>query len=145
MISSIGNKPSLERGFLWGSPRKLRFGTFDVTICFGPCGLSTMTGFPIKSNGMSLRSNTPFGMTSFYAKVAWEKVVKYVNVSVFSAEALLKGFVQTWGARSVLCGCDNLIITWNWKRKLWRLFGTLISYLMAWEVSLACGVGVVLG
>jgi hypothetical protein len=37
-----------------------------------------------------------------YAKVAWARVVKYVEVSAYLVEALLKGFDQTWGARNAL-------------------------------------------
>ena len=43
-----------------------------------------------------------WGDLIMYAKVAWERVVKFI-VSSYSTEALLKGFTQTWGARNVLC------------------------------------------
>ena len=50
-----------------------------------------------------------------YAKVAWEQVVKFVRISTYFAEALLKGFDQTLGDRNILCRGDKLKTTWNWK------------------------------
>jgi hypothetical protein len=51
-----------------------------------------------------------------YAKVAWERVLKHIKISAFSALALLQGFDNTWGARNVLCRRHNLHIEWNWKK-----------------------------
>lgn len=35
-----------------------------------------------------------------YVKVAWARVVKFVEISIYLAEALLKGFNDTWGLRT---------------------------------------------
>ena len=40
---------------------------------------------------------------NMYAKVALARMVKFVEINVYSAKALLKGFDETWGARNVLC------------------------------------------
>ena len=48
-----------------------------------------------------------------YAKVAWVRVVKFVKINSYFAEALLKGFDQTWGAMNFLCRRVKLKITWN--------------------------------
>jgi hypothetical protein len=32
-----------------------------------------------------------------YAKMAWARVITFVKISAYSVEALLKGFIQTWG------------------------------------------------
>jgi hypothetical protein len=53
-----------------------------------------------------------------YAKAAWNRVVKQIKISSFSAEAMLKGFDRTWGARSDLCRRNNLHIEWNWRKQL---------------------------
>lgn len=53
------------REFLRGSPGKLRFDTFSMTSLFGLFRLSMMITCATKNNGMSLRLNTTFGMTSF--------------------------------------------------------------------------------
>lgn len=50
-----------------------------------------------------------------YAKVAWERVVRFIKISAYLAKALLKGFNQTWEARNILCRRDKLKITWNYK------------------------------
>ena len=50
-----------------------------------------------------------------YAKVAWERVIKQIKISSYSAKAMLQGFDQTWGPRNVLCRRNNLHIAWNWK------------------------------
>jgi hypothetical protein len=51
-----------------------------------------------------------------YAKTTWERVLKNIKISAFSAMALLQGFDKTWGARNVLCRRHNLYIEWNWKK-----------------------------
>ena len=38
-----------------------------------------------------------------YATVAWARVGKFVEISAHLAKTLLKGFIETWGARNVLC------------------------------------------
>ena len=38
-----------------------------------------------------------------YAKVAWERVVNFVKISIYLAEALRVGFDQTRGDMKVLC------------------------------------------
>jgi hypothetical protein len=48
-----------------------------------------------------------------YAKAAWRRVIKLVNISSFSTMTLLEGFDKTWGARNVLCKRRNLQIEWN--------------------------------
>lgn len=52
-----------------------------------------------------------------YTKVAWEMVVKYVKVGVFSFETLLQGFDQTCSAKGVLGRRDNMELTCNWKQQ----------------------------
>ena len=52
-----------------------------------------------------------------YTKATWERVIKHIKISSFSAVAMLQGSDQTWGARNVLCRKNNLHITWNWKRQ----------------------------
>lgn len=48
-----------------------------------------------------------------YAKVAWARLVKYINISVYSTEGLLKEFNDTWGMRNVMCKRDRMVIGWN--------------------------------
>ena len=50
-----------------------------------------------------------------YAKATWDKVIKQIKISRFSALALLRKFDLTWGARNILCKRYNLHIIWNWK------------------------------
>jgi hypothetical protein len=52
-----------------------------------------------------------------YANVVWARVFKFVMICAYLAEALLKGFKQTWGARNALFKWDRMKITWNWKRQ----------------------------
>lgn len=52
-----------------------------------------------------------------YTKVAWARVVGFVEVSVYPTEALLKGFDETWSARNVLGRWDKMKIKGNWKRQ----------------------------
>ena len=52
----------------------------------------------------------------FYAKATWNRVVRLIKISIFSTEALIKGFDKTWGARNALCRRHNMSIEWNWKR-----------------------------
>ena len=52
-----------------------------------------------------------------YAKVAWARVARFVEISVYLTKALLKGFDKTWGARNVLCRRDIMNIMWNWKQQ----------------------------
>ena len=80
-------------------------------------------------------------------------MLKQIKISAFSAVALLQGFDKTWGARNVLCRRHNLHIEWNWKKsnflgRGWGLTvrcGLLVVTLVVWGLSLAGGVGVVLG
>ena len=51
-----------------------------------------------------------------YAHMAWQRVLKLIKISRFSALALLQIFDRTWGARQVLCRKNRLAIEWNWKR-----------------------------
>jgi hypothetical protein len=51
-----------------------------------------------------------------YAHTAWQRVLKFIKISKFSAAALLQTFDRTWGARQVLCRRNRLVIEWNWKR-----------------------------
>jgi hypothetical protein len=48
-----------------------------------------------------------------YAKVGWERLIKYVMINTYSSKALFTSFDETWGARNVLCGRDQMKITWN--------------------------------
>lgn len=57
-------------------------------------------------NGRNLKSSTSFWMSS-----------KYIEINVFSTQALVKGFDQMWGAREVLCRLDDLSVKWNWKHQ----------------------------
>lgn len=43
-----------------------------------------------------------------YVKVAWTKAVKKAKICIYSKEALLQKFNETWDARSVLCHRDNM-------------------------------------
>ena len=52
-----------------------------------------------------------------YAKAAWERVIKQIKINNFSTMAMLQGFDQTWGTRSVLCTKKDLHFEWNWKRQ----------------------------
>ena len=51
-----------------------------------------------------------------YAHTAWQRVLKLIKVSRFSAMAILQGFDSTWGARQILCRRHLLTIEWNWRR-----------------------------
>jgi hypothetical protein len=42
------------------------------------------------------------------------RVVKFAEINVYSAEALLKDFDETWGARIAICRQDRMNIMWNW-------------------------------
>jgi hypothetical protein len=42
------------------------------------------------------------------------RVVKFAEISVYLAEALLKDFDETWGARIAICRRDRMNIMWNW-------------------------------
>ena len=53
-----------------------------------------------------------------YAHTAWQRVLKLIKISRFSAMAILNGFDRTWGARQVLCWKHLLVIEWNWKRHI---------------------------
>lgn len=51
-----------------------------------------------------------------YTKVAWERGwLSLLQILCFLAEALFEGFDETWSVRNILCRCDNLRSTWNWK------------------------------
>ena len=57
-----------------------------------------------------------------------------------------QGFDKTWGARNVLCRRNNLQIKWNWKRQRRHVvLSSMEIVLVVWGLSLAGGVGVVLG
>jgi hypothetical protein len=60
---------------------------------------------------------------------------------------MLQGFNNTWGATNVLCRRHNLHIEWNWKKNnVDRFVLPLVGVcLVVWELSLASGVGMVLG
>lgn len=84
-------------------------------------------------------------------QVGVARVIKCVNISLFSAKALLQNFDQIWRARGVLCKCNNLKTSWN--RNLHRQYFVLIifslgglglSFGVVVCVSLADGLGVVL-
>lgn len=45
-----------------------------------------------------------------YAKSVWKRVMAQIKISSFLAEAMLKAFDKTWGARNVLCRHHNLRI-----------------------------------
>jgi hypothetical protein len=51
-----------------------------------------------------------------YAHTAWQRVLKLIKISRFSAAGLLQNFDRTWGAKQVLCRRKRLVIDWNWKR-----------------------------
>ena len=81
-----------------------------------------------------------------YAKAAWDRVIKQKRLVVFSAAAMSQGFDKTWGARNVLCRRNNLQIKWNWKRQRRHVvLSSMEIVLVVWGLSLAGGVGVVLG
>ena len=78
-----------------------------------------------------------WGDLIMYAKATWEQVVKQVKISIFSAEAMLQGYDQTWSVRNVLCRRDNMKINWNWK---WQR--NQVAQLLGGQFG---GLGVVLG
>ena len=43
-----------------------------------------------------------------YAKVAWERVAKFIKINAYRAEALLKGLDQTWGDKNVVRRRDRM-------------------------------------
>ena len=47
-----------------------------------------------------------------YTKVAWARVVKLIEISIYSTE-LLKGIDDSWGARNVLCKQNQVQSSWN--------------------------------
>ena len=53
---------------------------------------------------------------SMHAEVVWARVVKLVEISIYSAKAL-KGYDHSWGARNVLCKQSKMKISWDWKRQ----------------------------
>lgn len=44
----------------------------------------------------------------YYVHATWERVVKYVKITAFLAEALLQGLDQVWGARNILCRSEKI-------------------------------------
>ena len=57
------------------------------------------------------------------AKIARDRMVKFVKISAYLAEALLKGLTKLGGgARKVLCRWDRMTITWDWNCHLCSLF-----------------------
>jgi hypothetical protein len=73
-----------------------------------------------------------------YVKAAWNRVIEQIKISSFSAAAMLQGFDKTWGARNV---GDTLFTYWVELEKATNLGSIALS----WGLSLASGVGVVLG
>jgi hypothetical protein len=45
--------------------------------------------------------------------VGWERLIEYVMINTYSSKALFTSFDETWGARNILCGRDQMKITWN--------------------------------
>ena len=84
--------------------------SYEVLQC-GPSSLNALTECSIVNNGMI------WDELIIYAKVVWERVIKHIKISCFSATAMLQGFDKTWGARNVLCRRNNLHISWIWKRQ----------------------------
>lgn len=84
VIASIENKPSLGKGFLRNLPKNLRFGTSSVALPFGLFGVSVMLECSIKNNGTSLKvKHIIWRDLNLYAKVDWERVLKYAKISAF--------------------------------------------------------------
>lgn len=48
-----------------------------------------------------------------YAYMVWARVVKLIDINVYTTENLLKNFDETWGVRNVLCKLGKMKITWN--------------------------------
>jgi hypothetical protein len=96
---------------------RLKFGTSLGALLFGPFGLSATTRSLTMSNGMKLGSSIAYwDELIMYAKTAWERVLKQIKISKFSAVSMLQGFDKTWGAKNVLCRRHNLHIEWNLKK-----------------------------
>lgn len=53
---------------------------------------------------------------TMHGKMTWARVVKLVDISVYSVEGLFKKFDETWGTRNVLWRRDAMRTTWNWKQ-----------------------------
>ena len=62
-----------------------------------------------------------------FSKVAWARVVKFVEIGVYSTEALI-GFDKTWSVRNIHCRQDSMKIMCNWNNNVSRLFGTLVTW-----------------
>ena len=60
---------------------------------FGLFGASVMIECSIKNNGTSSKvKHIIWSDFNLYAKVDWERVLKYVKIGAFSAQALFRGF-----------------------------------------------------
>ena len=57
-----------------------------------------------------------------YAKVAWERVIKQIKISSFSAKAMLQDFDLTWGAKNILVGGTTYILLGIGSGNVSRLF-----------------------
>ena len=116
-IAFIGNKPFEDRGGTWFLrilSTKWKFGTFFRAFFFGLSWLSKTTWCSTKTMAW-LQGQTPHLEWPPY--VCQGRLVEggYVRISAYFTKTLFKGFAKTWGARRILCRCDNLRITWNWK------------------------------
>lgn len=96
--------------------KRLRFDINFAILTLWMIWIDAMTFFLTKSNEFKVKYLTWNDLIMF-AKVVLGRVVKYVKTSTFLAKALLEGFDQIWGARSVPCRRVNMEITWNWKRQ----------------------------
>lgn len=57
---------------------------------------------------------------SYVPNVAWDRVAKFVKIKAYIAEALLKGFNQTWGDENSLCRRDRMkIMCIEWESRVY--------------------------
>lgn len=90
--------------------KKSWYGTFSETSLSRQSRLSKMIGCSTKNMGMKLRSNISFERSPL-CQVGWERVIKLVDTSIYSAE----GFDNTCETRIALCKWARMKILWNWK------------------------------
>ena len=64
-----------------------------------------------------------------YAKAAWARVLRYIEIRPFSAKALLKGFDQSYGSCGGALYAGHLVVEWNWKIWWHEVVSSSVSWL----------------
>ena len=116
MTTSTGNNPHSGKGFLVNMVKRLKLGTSLGVLHCGPFGSNIMIRCSTMKNGMKLKFNIGFGMSSLSMPkrlgIGWSNKLKLVA----SWRKPCSKVLTKLGVLVVLCRRHNLHIEWNSKR-----------------------------